>query len=196
MTVGTTPGSAYAGRWAGHVRFFAAAGGADREVVGAVVRNRHGHVIGVSSRGIPRPAIQRRTLAEHDGLGIALVRRAGASDCVVAFPAADRYCTDPKPGVPIDSGPLPYSATVTVPCAPRGAMAYGRIPDDSALPRVFLDGATVTPRRIRLRGEDAWVAFLPDAPVIGLGGGFRPSLALPPASAQCGYKLSRRVLTP
>jgi hypothetical protein len=197
VTVGTTRGSAYAGRWAGHVRFFAAAVGAGREVVGAVVRNRHGHVIGVSSRGIPRPAIQRRTLAEHGGLGIALVRGEGSPDCVVAFPAADRYCTDPSPGIPIDSVPLPYAATVTVPCSPRGAMAYGRIPDDFAPPRVVLDGATATPRRIRLRGDDAWVAFLPDAPVIGLGAGrYRAPLALPPASAQCGYTISRRVVTP
>lgn len=192
VTVGTTPGSAYGGHWAGHLRFFAATVPARRQVVGAVVRNRHGHVIGVSNVGVPRPAVHRRMLAAQGGVGIALVRRQGGPDCVTAFPAAVRYCTSPNPGVPIDSAPLPYSAAVTVPCAPRAAMAYGRIPDRLTPPRVVLDGTTVAARRIRLRGDDAWVAFLPDAHVTGLAAGKRRApLDLPPASAQCGYTVTR-----
>ena len=99
VTVGTTPGSAYGGHWAGHLRFFAATVPARRQVVGAVVRNRHGHVIGVSDVGVPRPAVHRRMLAAQGGVGIALVRRQGGPDCVTAFPAAVRYCTSPNPGV-------------------------------------------------------------------------------------------------
>jgi len=82
VTVGTTPGPAYGGHWAGHLRFFAATVGSAREVVGAVVRNRHGHVIGVSDAGVPRRSVHRRVLEEMGGVGIALVRREGAPDCV------------------------------------------------------------------------------------------------------------------
>jgi len=71
-------------------------------------------------------------------------------------------------------------------------MAYGRIPDRLAPPLVVLDGTTVTPRRIRLRGDDAWVAFLPDARVTALRAGrHHAPLDLPPASAQCGYSATR-----
>jgi hypothetical protein len=46
--------------------------------------------------------------------------------------------------------------------------------------------------RIPLRGEDAWVAFLPDAGVRGLRSGRqRVVLDLPPASSQCGYSADR-----
>ena len=41
--------------------------------------------------------------------------------------------------------------------------------------------------------EDAWIAYLPDARVLGLraAGDEAVSLNLPPASAQCGYSASR-----
>lgn len=196
VTVGTIAGAAYTGRWAGHVRFFTGTVPAGREVVGAVVRNHRGHVIGVSDTGVPRRPVHRRVLAEQGGVGIALVRREGAPDCVVPFaadlPPARRYCTVRDPGVPIDGPVLRYSATVTIPCSPRTGMAYGRIPDDLAPPRLVVAGTTITPRRIRLRDEDAWVAFLPDARVTALGmGGHRAPVDLPPASAQCGYAIDR-----
>jgi hypothetical protein len=53
-------------------------------------------------------------------------------------------------------------------------------------------GRTVRSRRIRLRGEDAWVAFLPDARVREMRSGrVGVALALPPAAAQCGYSIRR-----
>jgi hypothetical protein len=80
-----------------------------------------------------------------------------------------------------------------IPCAPRRALAYGRFPDRLRAPRVVLDGGrTVRSRTISLRGEDAWVAFLPDAAVRGLrAGSRRVPLRLPPASAQCGHNVER-----
>ena len=197
MTVRTTDGPAYTGRWAGGLRFFAATVPARREVTGAVVRNAQGTIIGINERGIPRREVRRRVLAERGGLGVQLVRRTGDPPCLTAFaadlPPARRYCTDLDPGIPIDGPFLPYSATVTVPCSPRERARlrpHGRPvrhPGRAAGRRP--DGAR---SRISLRGEDAFVAFLPDARVRGLrSGDHRVALDLPPASAQCGYSASR-----
>ena len=197
VTVHTTDGPGYTGRWAGGVRFFAATVPARREVTGAVVRNAEGTIIGISERGIPRREVRRRVLAERAGLGVQLVRRTGDPPCLAAFaadlPPARRYCTDLDPGIPIDGPFFPYSATVTVPCSPRSALVYGRMGDRFAAPAVLLDGGrTVRTRRIPLRGEDAFVAFLPDARVRGLrSGDHRVALDLPPASSQCGYSADR-----
>jgi hypothetical protein len=197
VTVRTTDGPAYTGRWAGGLRFFAATVPARREVTGAVVRNADGTIIGVSDRGIVRREVQRRVLAERGGLGVQLVRRTGDPPCLTAFatdlPPAARYCTDLDPGMPIDGPFHSYSATVVVPCSPRRALAYGRMGDAFATPVVRLDGGrTVRARRIPLRGKDAFVAFLPDARVLGLrSGDRRVALDLPPASAQCGYSADR-----
>jgi hypothetical protein len=71
----------------------------------------------------------------------------------------------------------------------------GPAPDPQRVVGVQLGalGSSVRARRIRLRGEDAWVAFLPDAAVGGLRSGRRAvPLTLPPASAQCGYSIGRR----
>jgi hypothetical protein len=125
------------------------------------------------------------------------VRRSGDAPCLTAFapalPAAPRFCTDLDPGTPIDGPYLPYSGAVVVPCGPGHALAYGRMPDRLPAPRVVLDGGrTVRSRAMRLRGEDAWVAFLPDATVLGLrAGDHRVPLRLPPSSVQCGYDLIR-----
>jgi hypothetical protein len=195
--VATTGGAAYIGRWAGKVRFFAAAVDPRREVTGAVVRDADGTVIGVSERGIVRRRAHRRTLAERDGRGVRLVRRTGEPPCLTAFaadlPPAPRFCTDLDPGTPIDGPFYLYRGAVTVPCAPRLALAYGRMPDDRPAPHVLLDGGdSVRARRLKLRGEDGWVAFLPDAGVRGLrGDGSRAPLRLPPAGAQCGYSATR-----
>ena len=197
VTVETTAGEAYTGNWAGDVRFFAATVPARREVTGAVVRNAEGTIIGISKRGIVRREVRRRVLAERRGRGVQLVRRTGRQSCLTAFaadlPPAPRFCTDLNPGTPIDGPFLPYSGAVTVPCAPRLAVAYGRMPDRFATPNVRLAGGrSVRSRRIKLRGEDAWVAFLPDARVRGLrAGDRRVALDLPPASAQCGYSADR-----
>jgi hypothetical protein len=197
VTVRTTVGAGYAGRWAGDVRFFAAAVGAHRQVTGALVRNADGTIIGISERGAPRPKVRRIILAERGGRGVELVHRQGDPPCVTAFaadlPRAARLCTDLNPGTQIDGPYLPYSGAVTVPCAPRRALAYGRLPDRLAAPRIMLAGGrTVRSRIIPLRGDDAWVAFLPDAAVRGLRSGrHRAPLRLPPASTQCGYTAER-----
>jgi hypothetical protein len=67
------------------------------------------------------------------------------------------------------------------------------MPDRRAAPVVRLTGGrTIRSRRIRLRGEDAWVAFLPDAQVNRLRAGRAGvPLGLPPAGAQCGYSVER-----
>ena len=145
----------------------------------------------------PRREVRRRVLAERAGLGVQLVRRTGDPPCLTAFaadlPPTRRYCTDLDPGIPIDGPFFPYSATVTVPCSPRSALVYGRMGDRFATPVVLLDGGrTVRTRRIPLRGEDAFVAFLPDARARGLrSGDRRVALDLPPASSQCGYSADR-----
>lgn len=196
VTVPTTDGAAYVGRWAGDVRFFAAAVGAGREVTGAVVRAADGTIIGISGRRVPRPQV-RTVLAKRGGRGVQLVRREGAPPCMTAFAAdlapAPRFCTDLDPGIPIDGPYLPYSGAVVVPCAPRRALAYGRLPDRLAAPRIELAGGrTVRSRIVSLRGEDAWLAFLPDVAVRGLrSGDHRAPLRLPPASEQCGYSVVR-----
>jgi hypothetical protein len=195
VTVATTGGAAYQGRWAGDVTFFAARVPARRRVTGAVVRNAAGTIIGISARGVPE--LRRRILAERAGRGIVLVRRTGHPPCLTAFatqsPPAPRLCTDLNPGQPIDGPVYAYTGVVTVPCAPRRAIAYGRMLDRFATPVVQLAGGrTVRSRRIRLRGQDAWVAFLPDARVRRLRSGrFGVPLALPAAAAQCGYSISR-----
>jgi hypothetical protein len=197
VTVRTTDGPAYTGRWAGGVRFFAATVPARRDVTGAVVRNADGTIIGVSERGIPRREVRRRVLAERGGRGVQLVRRTGDAPCLTAFaadlPPSRSYCTDLDRGTPIDGPFLPYGGTVVVPCSPRGALAYGRMGDRFAAPVVLLAGGrTVRARRIPLRGEDAFVAFLPDARVRGLrAGDRRVPLDLPPGSSQCGYSADR-----
>jgi hypothetical protein len=85
------------------------------------------------------------------------------------------------------------AGAVVVPCSPRAALAYGRMPDRFAAPRVLLAGGeAVRSRRISLRGEDAWLAFLPDGRVRGLRSGKQHvGLDLPPASSQCGYSVAR-----
>jgi hypothetical protein len=198
VSVRTADGAAYAGQWAGRVRFFAASVGAGREVTGAIVRDADGRVIGISERGVPRPQVRRTVVAERGGSGVHLVRRAGDPACLTPFaadlPPAPRFCTNLDPGTQIDGPHLPYSGAVTVPCAPRRALAYGRMPDRFAAPRVLLDrGRSVRSRRISLRGEDAWVAFLPDAAVRGLRSGRHSvPLDLPPAGSLCGYTAERR----
>jgi hypothetical protein len=197
VTVPTTDGPAYTGRWAGDVRFFTARIDAGREVTGAIVRNAAGTIIGISKRGVPRSEVRRTVLAERRGQGLHLVRREGDQPCLTAFatdpPPAPRFCTDLDPGTQIDGPFLPYSGAVTVACTPRQAMAYGRFPDRLPAPRVILEGdRTIRSRTIPLRGEDAWVAFLPDARVRGLRSGkHRVPLRLPPASQQCGYSADR-----
>jgi hypothetical protein len=197
VTVRTTDGPAYTGRWAGDVRFFTAQVAAGREVTGTIVRNAAGTIIGISKRGVPRPEVRRTVLAERRGQGLHLVRRGGDQPCMTAFatdlPPAPRFCTDLHPGTQIDGPFLPYSGAVTVACTPRQAMAYGRFPDRLPAPRVILEGdRTIRSRTIPLRGEDAWVAFLPDTSVLGLRSGkHRVPLRLPPASQQCGYSAHR-----
>jgi hypothetical protein len=199
VTVGTTEGGAYTGRWAGDVRFFAASVGSDRRVVGAVVRNAAGRIIGISRRVFPRPT-HRTMLAERDGRGVVLVGREGnrLHPCLRAFavdlpqPRSTGFCTIER-GQLIDGPFLAYRAAVTVPCAPRLPVAYGRMPDRFPAPDVLLEGGrTVRAQRISLRGEDGFVAFLPDARILGLrSGDRRVPLDLPPASAQCGYSAVR-----
>lgn len=197
VTLATNDGPAYTGRWAGKVRFFAAAVDPAREVTGAVVHNAAGDVIGVSERGIVRRRTRRRVVAEQDGRGVAIVRRTGEQPCLAPFaadlPPAGRFCFDPHPGTPIDGPFYLYRGSVIVPCAPRLAFAYGRMPDDRRAPEVLLDGGrTVPARRLEFPGDDGWVAFLPDTGVRGLKGGrSRVALRLPPASEQCGYSLFR-----
>jgi hypothetical protein len=197
VTVATTAGAAYAGRWAGRVRFFAAPVGAGQEVTGAVVRDASGRIIGISERGVPRPSVRHTVLAQRAGRGVQVVRREGEPPCLTAFaedlPPAPRFCTDLDPGTQIDGPYLPYSGAVTVPCAPRRALAYGRMPDRFAAPHVVLDrGRSVRSRKLSLRGQDAWVAFLPDVAARGLRSGKHSApLDLPPASSQCGYTAER-----
>ena len=197
IDVPTTDGAAYTGRWAGKVRFFAAPVPSGRAVTGAIVRNAAGAIIGVSPKGVPLVHVHRTVLARRGAIGLQRVRRTGEQPCVTAFatelPPASSFCTDPNPGTPIDSAPLPYRAAITVACAPRQAVAYGRMPDRLPPPQILLEGGrTVRSRTIALSGEDAWVAFLPDAAVRGLRAGKRRvALSLPPASRQCGYSAYR-----
>jgi hypothetical protein len=193
VTVATT---GYAGRWAGRVRFFSADVGA-AAVVRATVRDRAGTIIGVSDKRLPPVAESHRVLAARGGQELRMTRRAGDEPCLTAFssdlPAAPAYCTDLHPGTRIDGPYVPYDGAIAVACAPRQAIAYGRLPDEFPAPRVLLAGGrAVKTRRIALRGEDAFFAFLPDAPVRGLGAGsHRVALRLPAASAQCGYTAAR-----
>ncbi|HZB77463.1 MAG TPA: hypothetical protein VE526_14630 [Solirubrobacteraceae bacterium] len=90
IVVATTAGADYTGRWAGDVRFFAAAVGRARDVTRAIVRDAAGAIIGIGERGAPRPRIRRRVLAERDGLGVHLVRRGSSPACVGA-------CLDERP---------------------------------------------------------------------------------------------------
>jgi hypothetical protein len=197
VAVPTTDGPAYTGAWAGDLRYFAAAVPADREVTGAIVHNRHGRIIGISRRGVVRRTTTRRVVVERDGVGLAIVRRTGDAPCLTAFATElappPRYCISRNRGIPIDGPVYPYSASIVVPCSPRRALAYGRMAAGHAPPRVRLaNGQTVRSRRIALRGEDAWFAFLPDAGVIGLRAGKqRVAVDLPAPSAQCGYSLRR-----
>ena len=194
VTVRATAG-AYGGVWAGRVRFFIARVPAEAEVVGATVRNAAGTVIGISDRGVPSPRQTSRVLVERGGIGLQLIRREGDEPCVTALPGpAPRYCTVRNPGTPIDGPIRRYSATIVVTCAPRAAIAYGRIADEQRLPEVLLEGGgVVRATRIPLADEDAWIAYLPDTRVLGLraAGDEAVSLNLPPASTQCGYSASR-----
>ncbi|MDA0160118.1 hypothetical protein OM076_07585 [Solirubrobacter ginsenosidimutans] len=197
VTVGTTDGPAYTGRWAGRVRFFAAQIAAGREVTGAVVRNAAGTIIGLSTKGIRVPRVKRTVLARRGAQRFELVRTSGEPPCLTAFatgpPQAPTFCTDPHPGTPIDGPVNRYRAAVTVPCDPRQAMVYGPLPDGLTAPQVILEGKRIIrPRTFSLRGENAWVAFLPDAAVEGLRAGKQSvPLQLPPASVQCGYSAHR-----
>jgi hypothetical protein len=113
--------------------------------------------------------------------------------CAADLPPAGGFCFDPDPGTPIDGPFYRYRGSVIVPCAPRLAFAYGRMPDDRRAPEVLLAGGrSVRARRIEFPGDDGWVAFLPDTGVRGLKGGrSRVPLRLPAASEQCGYSLFR-----
>jgi hypothetical protein len=188
LTVKTTDGPAYTGRWAGRVRFVIAHVPPGRTVKRVTVRNAAGAIIGLG-KGVAPTVTRIRELTD----GLELVRSADGWRCVRAIsPHAPAFCTDPDPGTQIDGPFLPYHAAVVVTCEPRRAIAYGRLPDQLAVPRVVLAGRSVKPRRIALKGDDAWVAVLPDAPVRGLRSGKRSvKLRLPPASAQCGYDLAR-----
>jgi hypothetical protein len=188
LTVSTTDGRAYAGRWAGKVRFLAAQVPAGRVLRSVVVRDAAGTVIGIGA-----PA-RRASVIGPLADGLQLVRNSERWRCVTAtVPDAPAYCTDPDPGVPIDGPTYAYRGAVVVTCEPRRAITYGRFPDRQATPRVLLEGGRSLPtRRIALPGEDAWYAVLPDAAVTGLRSGKqRVALKLPPASAQCGYQLAR-----
>jgi hypothetical protein len=193
----TVPTADYAGRWAGKVRFFAARLPAGRTVTGAIVRDAAGAIVGAGGRDIDTPPVRRRVLAQRGGIGLHTVAGGGDQPCISAFaadlPDAAAYCTDLDPGTPIDGPVRSYSGTVAVACAPRRAIAYGRLPDRMRAPRVLLAGGrTVRSRTISLRGDDAWVAFLPNAAVRGLQAGEdRVRLRLPPARAHCGYSVSR-----
>jgi len=197
ITVRTTDGAVYTGRWAGAVRFFAAKVPAGRTVAGAIVRDASGAIVGTGGRDIDRPPVRRRVLIQRGGLGLHVVAGAGDQPCLSAFaadlPRAAIYCTDLDPGTQIDGPSRPYAGTVSVACAPRRAIAYGRLPDRLPAPRVLLEGGrTIRARTISLRGENAWVAFLPNAPVRGLRAGeHRVRLRLPPAGSQCGYSVNR-----
>ncbi|MDA0181256.1 hypothetical protein OJ997_13190 [Solirubrobacter phytolaccae] len=197
VTVPTTDAPAYTGRWHGKVRFFAAAVAASRKVVRVVVRDASGRAIGIADRGVVAPRVNRRVLAEQAGVRLQVARQTGEQPCleaVVADPApVPRFCTDPDPGVPIDGPMRQYGGAVVVSCTPRLALAYGRFTDGLKTPSVVLvDGREVKARRIALDGEDAWYAFVPDAVIAGLRAGEdRVALNLPPASAQCGYSVSR-----
>jgi hypothetical protein len=182
LTVKTTDGPAYAGRWAGRVRFFIAP--VSRTVKRVIVRNAAGAIIGLGN-GVT-PAVSRiRDLGD----GVELVRNTVGWRCLTAAtPHSPAFCTDPDPGTQIDGPFLPYRGAVVVTCEPRRAIAYGRFPDDGAVPRI----GSIRARRIALEGDDGWVAVLPDAPVTELRAGKRSvKLKLPPASAQCGYDLAR-----
>jgi hypothetical protein len=96
-----------------------------------------------------------------------LVQRQGDPPCLAAFaadlPPAPHFWPDLHPGGAIDGPYVPYSGAVAVPCGPRRAFAYGRMPDGLAVPRVLLDGGrAVRSRTFSLRGEEAWADFLPD----------------------------------
>jgi hypothetical protein len=131
-------------------------------------------------------------------MGIEMVRRTGGPPCLRAFatdaPPVPEFCTDLSPGQQIDGPPIPYSGSITVACAPRRAIVYGRMPDRLHAPVVRLAaGKSVRSRRIRLRGEDAWVAFLPDAGIRGLrSDSANVRVKLPAAGEQCGYRTEHR----
>ena len=79
MTVPTTDGPAYTGRWAGRVRFFAAQIAAGREVTGAVVRNAAGTIIGLSTKGIRRRGSSARSWRDAAAQSVELVRTTASS---------------------------------------------------------------------------------------------------------------------
>ena len=192
VTARVTDGPAYTGRWAGGVRFFSASVPAERKVVGATVRNTAGFIIGTSPKGVPDARVNRRALLDS----VQLVRAAGEQPCVTAVDAEQTpsrfFCSDPTPGHQIDGPYLPYDGAVTVSCSTHTAVAYGRFPDDEAVPSVLLAGRSIRARRIKLPFLDAWIAPLPDATVLGFRAGkHRAALHLPPASQQCGYSVSR-----
>ncbi|WP_028062241.1 hypothetical protein [Solirubrobacter soli] len=183
ITVRTTR---YTGRW--DVRLFSADVGVRRDVVRVVVRNAAGAVIGTGADRVPHP-VGRRVLAQRAGVRLQV---AGSPACVSAA-FGPGFCTIRNPGTPIDGPFLPYHGAVVVPCDTRVALIYGRFPDELATPTVLLDGGRkLRTRRVSLPGEDAWFAFLPDVGVRGFRAGKRSvPLRLPPASAQCGYRLAR-----
>ena len=100
-----------------------------------------------------------------------------------------------NPGTPIDGPIRRYSATVVVTCAPRAAIAYGRIADEQRLPAVLLEGGgVVRATRIPLADEDAWIAYLPDTRVLGLAGGGRRGGLAQPAARERAVRLQRQSL--
>lgn len=197
VTVPTTDGPAYTGRWAGKVRFFAASVPAGRKVVRTVVRDAGGRAIGIRAGGVVAPNVNRRVLAEQAGVRVQVYRIPGFPLCLTAFVAdlapSPTFCPTRDPGTRIDGPVRDYSGAVVVSCTPRLALAYGVLPSGARTPEVVLgDGRRVKARRVALAGADAWYAFVGDTPVRALQAGeARVALDLPPASAQCGYSLRR-----
>lgn len=197
ITVPTTEGPAYTGRWAGKVRFFAAQVPSARKVVRVVVRDATGRAIGIREPGVVAATVNRRLLAEQAGVRLELFRIPGLPLCLQAFVAdlapAPGFCTVRNAGTPIDGPVRSYSGAVVVSCTPRLALAYGRLPDGARTPDVVLgDGRRVKARRVALAGKDAWFAFVGDTALRALqAGDARVALDLPPASAQCGYSVER-----
>ena len=191
-TVGTTPGSAYGGQWAG-TALLRSTVPARRQVVGLWCvlprpRHRRERCRRAASRGPPAEAGRagrRRDRAR------APAGRAGAS--------ARRHSRRPSATAPARSGRADRQRAASVQRrrnrsrAPARRWPDGRIPNRLTPPRVVLDGTTVAARRIRLRGDDAWVAFLPDAHGHGTGCRQAPRAARPPPGERA-VRLHRHAL--
>ncbi len=121
VTVATTDGAAYTGRWAGRLRFFAASVPAGRKVVGATIRNAAGTIIGESAKGVVEKRVNRRALLDRVQLihetGRAAVRDRGRRRRHARAPVLHR----PAPGR-ADRRPVPSLQR----CDRRLVLAPGR----------------------------------------------------------------------